>query len=78
MLKIIESLMFLAAQGIAVRGHDDENSNFKQLLKLRNGDYANLHDWMQQSRSRITYASQDVQNELLEIVAHTINPFSGM
>lgn len=38
MLKIIESFVFLAAQGIVDRGYDDENSNFKQLLKLRSGD----------------------------------------
>lgn len=35
LLKIIQNLQFLGRQGMAVRGHDDSESNFMQLLKLR-------------------------------------------
>ena len=36
--KIIESLQFLARQGIPIRGDNDEESNFIQLLRLRGKD----------------------------------------
>ena len=36
--KIIESLQYLARQGLAIRGDNDEESNFIQLLKLRAKD----------------------------------------
>ncbi len=35
---IIESLHYLGRPGIAMRGHDDYESNFIQLLKLRSSD----------------------------------------
>lgn len=35
LLKIISSLLYLTRQGMALRGHTDDNSNFYQLLKLR-------------------------------------------
>jgi len=37
-MTIIESLHYLRRQGIAVRGHDDYERNFIQLLKLRSCD----------------------------------------
>jgi len=38
LMTIIESLHYLGRQGIALRGHDDYESNFIQLLKLRSCD----------------------------------------
>ena len=34
LLKILCTLQFLARQGCAFRGHDDENGNFYQLFSL--------------------------------------------
>ena len=34
-LKQLSSLQFLLRQGLAIRGHTDEESNLSQLLKLR-------------------------------------------
>ena len=40
--KIIESLQFLAQQGNAIRGNDNIESNFIQLLRLRAKDDKHL------------------------------------
>ena len=44
---IIESIRFLARQGLALRGQkDDTNSNFSQLLLLRGIDCPALLTWL--------------------------------
>lgn len=40
--KILSSIVFLAKQGVAIRGHTDESANFNQLLKLRSEDSTEL------------------------------------
>ncbi|CAF4469972.1 unnamed protein product, partial [Rotaria magnacalcarata] len=42
----ISSIMYLLRQGLALRGHDEENSNLIQLLKLRSGDSEYLNEWL--------------------------------
>jgi len=37
-IKVIESLQYLARQGMAMQGDTDDESNFIQLLKLRGKD----------------------------------------
>jgi hypothetical protein len=39
--KILSSIVFLVKQGVAIRGHTDESTNFNQLLKLRLEDSIN-------------------------------------
>lgn len=34
LLKVLSSLRFLARQGCGIRGHDESDGNFFQLLKL--------------------------------------------
>ncbi len=42
---IISSVRFLARQGLALRGHDEEQSNLVQLLRLRAEDNPLLGKW---------------------------------
>ena len=37
-MSIIQSIQFLGRQGLAFRGHEDCESNFMQLMKLRSND----------------------------------------
>ena len=77
---IISSIRFLSRQGIALRGRyksGDDNlvggehdSNFIQLLKLRAHDIPQLTQWMEKSQDKFT--SPDIQNEILKIMALTI------
>lgn len=65
---IIESIRFLARQGLALRGQkDDTNSNFSQLLLLRGIDCPALLTWLNKKSNK--YTSGEIQNEFLEIMA---------
>lgn len=50
LLKIISSLLYLTRQGMALRGHTDDNSNFYQLLKLRSNDSKELEGWLMRTK----------------------------
>ena len=59
---------FFACQGCAIRGDQDESdSNFTQLLKLREEDDPKLSHWMKRKSNKFT--SAEIQNEMLEIMA---------
>lgn len=67
-LKVAETIKFLARQGIPLRGDGDEaDSNFMQLLHLRVADDPQMVSCMQQRRDK--YTSPQIQNELLKIMA---------
>ena len=64
---IIESIHFLARQGLALRGQkDDTNSNFSQLLLLRGIDCSAFLTWLNKKSNK--YTSGEIQNEFLEIM----------
>ena len=65
-LTILETLQYLARQGLAVRGDDDDESNFIQLLRLQSKTFLELTDWL--SRKTERYTSHDVQNELINLM----------
>lgn len=67
-IKIIESVRFLARQGLAMQGHTDAESNFNQLLKLRANDVPLLRDWLQRKNDK--YTSHD---ELVSIMADIVS-----
>ena len=48
---ILESIQYLARQGIPLRGHgDDSDSNFMQLLLSRCKSMPDLKDWLIKSK----------------------------
>ena len=55
-------------QGLAVRGHKEEEGNLYQLLKCRSEDVGTLSKWLNDGR----YLSHEVVNELIEIMAHKV------
>ena len=63
----MSSLCFLARRGLAIRGHDEAQGNFFQLLHLRSEDSEQLRDWM---KKRGNWLSHDVQNEILQLMQH--------
>ena len=52
-----------------LRGHDEHEGNFFQLIKLRANDNLALQQWMQRKRA---YLSHKIQNEILKIMSHQI------
>ena len=69
LLKIISSLRYLARQGLAVRGHSENDGNLMQLLQLRGEDSDDLISWLDR---RENWLSHDIQNELLEIMSRIV------
>jgi len=59
LLTIMSSLKFLARQGLAIRGHEDNDSNFNQLMLLRCQDQPKLVDWLSKKTSWTSHAIQD-------------------
>lgn len=70
LMKIFESIRFLAVQGIPSRSHKEQNSNFIQLLHLRSLDQPLLKDWM--SRTKYKWISHDIGNEILTLMAMAV------
>ena len=68
LLKILQNVMFLARQNIALRCDKDESdSNFNQLLQLRACDDSDIKDWLKKKTDK--YTSAKIQNEMLEVMA---------
>ncbi|CAB3991857.1 zinc finger MYM-type 1-like [Paramuricea clavata] len=71
LLKIIENLQSLCRQGQAIQGNTDTESNFYQLMKLWGRDDPVLLELLKK-RSSDKYTSHDIQNEIIEIMAHEV------
>ena len=72
----IDATVFLAAQGLAFRGHDESKSssnrgNFMELMDLI-GEYSSeLRAFL--NKEKITYTSHDPQNDRIECVSCSVN-----
>ena len=68
---ILSSIRFLARQGLALRGDSsDHESNLIQLLRLRGEDKPEILHWLDRHVKK--HVSPDNQNELLELMAHSV------
>lgn len=64
----ISSLKYVMRQGLAVRGHQEEEGNLYQLLKCRAESIKGLEDWLHDGK----YLSHDIINEIIELMAHQL------
>ena len=66
LLKYISSLRYLTRQGLAIRGHSDQNGNLHQLVKSRSEDDNDLElqEWIKLGK----YQPPLVQNELMQLM----------
>ena len=68
MMKILQNLVFLARQGLPLRGDGNEDdSNYIQVLKLRTIDDPRVLQWLCKKTDK--YTSVVIQNEMLQIMA---------
>ena len=67
-IKVLSSLQYLLRQGLAIRGHKDEESNLYQLLKLRCEDCQELSGWLKKHQ----YMSHDIINELITLMGKAL------
>ena len=56
LLKQITSLHFLLRQGLAIRGHSEDEENLSQLLKLRTEDSDTVQAWLNEEK----YIEEDI------------------
>ena len=54
LLKLFQNIQFLSRQGIALRGHDEQNSNFIQLLHLRSIDDSKILEYLASKTDKYT------------------------
>ena len=67
---IFDAIEFLAHQGLPLRGHDSRNGNLHELLKTWAKKSPELEAWLKRDTQQLL--SPTVQNEILELMAHTI------
>ena len=70
LMGILSTVQVLAWQGLAIRGHEDETSNFVNILRVRSRDIPELKAWL--ARKEYTWMSKDILNEMVEILAHSL------
>lgn len=70
-MKIIECLQYMSRQGQPIQGDIGSESNFVQLLKLRNKDDPALFEWIGMENVD-KYMNYDIQNEIISIMAHQV------
>ena len=71
LLTIMQNVQFLCRQGLALRGHNDDESNFMQLLKLRGNDQNDIFAWLSK-KGGDKYTSPEIQNELLILMSNAV------
>lgn len=72
LLKLFSSLRFLATQGLAIRGHVDDSSNYCCLLDLRSEDSNDMKTWISRKGVQYQWLSHDVQNEMLDMMGQDV------
>ena len=68
LLRQLSSLKFLLRQGMAVRGHKEEEGNLVQLIDLRSEDVPALKRWLEKHQ----YMSHQVVNEMITLMGNTV------
>ena len=71
----IDAAVFLSAQGLAFRGHDEgklssNRGNFLELMELLGNYSHDLRSFL--DKDRITYTSHEPQNELIECITEEV------
>lgn len=69
--KIFSTISLLGQQGIPLRGHQEDSSNFIRLLETRAGDVGELNQWLTSTDKR-KWLSHDIQNEILQRLSDKI------
>ena len=67
---IFTTVGYLARQGVALRGHDESEGNFEQLLKCRSAGVPKLRTWFMKKKNKYTH--HDIQEEILQLYGSEI------
>ena len=65
-MKLVQNVLWLATNGIALCNSERDNSHFSTLADLRALDDQDLVNWLSKKRDKYVYS--DIQNELLGLM----------
>ncbi len=68
MNSICDNILYLARQGLAIRGNEDAKSNFSNLLELQRKHDKSLDEHLKTSGKNATGTSHRVQNEVIDLL----------
>lgn len=60
---------YLARQGLAFRGHDEQEGNFLQMVKMRSADVPDMESWLTR---KSPYTHHSIQDEMLKLYGDAI------
>jgi len=66
---VFTTVGYLARQGLALRGHDESEGHFEQLLKCRRASMPELQTWFTQKKK---FTHHTVQDEILQLYGSEI------
>ena len=69
-MKVLSTIRHLARQGLPLRGDDEIESNFIQLMLLQGEDCGGIGEFLE--KRQLKYTSHEVQNEILSIMSQSI------
>lgn len=69
---IIRTLRYLVRQGLAIRGHAEDDGNFMVLLKERSEDIPALKAWLKHEQGKPIFTHPDIQNEIIQILGNEV------
>lgn len=67
---VVNNIQFLCQNGLPLRGHEQKSGLLYELMKLRSAESDFLKSCV--SNPRLSYLSPDVQNEIVKLLAHSI------
>ncbi|PIK41114.1 putative zinc finger MYM-type protein 1-like [Apostichopus japonicus] len=69
LVKLITSMRYLATEGAALRGKENDGGKFRKLLDLRSEDDEDLRQFMKRTTN---FTSHEIQNEILAIMSRQV------
>ena len=69
-LEILEGIQYLGRQSLPLRGHDDSQGNFMQLMMSKTRNISKLRAWLEKKKEK--YTDHHIQNEILKIMALSV------
>ncbi len=68
LLKQLEGMKFLLRQGLALRGHREEEGNLPQLIAMMSSSNSDISSWIKEGK----YMSHDIVNELISLMGQGV------
>ena len=72
MLGVIHAIQLLVRQGLALRGHNDDDGNLRELLQYTSKLSPELAAWLSRAKNVTKYVSPSAQNEIIKLMYRSV------